>query len=412
MKSIFLVLIFSHLCFYACSKFSLNNDKIQASSDGAYVIETDLSDIELLSYGKEVVYRFKTVPNMLAVKSVALGKNSHNYFFENSIYKIPEENQKKRDSFNLTTLNPTTINGCYNAFCEAKFDKAIASIQAKNTSLAPIKIAIIDSGVVPSTFLIKNNLLNSLNLTKDNDINNWASHATYISSLFSGTIEQNVVQNIYAKNAKIVSIKITFSDDIDATENKNFGSMQLAVAIDTAVSLGAKIVNLSLSYDVKPDANIEVAEKIVMSQAAKNGVIFVISAGNEALDIENNPVYPASYDLNNIITVASHSASLQMASSSNYGYGVDLSAQANLIELNNKYGDLDVVSGTSFASPLVAAAISLYLGLFPNASINTILHDLFQSSNASYINNKKNNITRYGRLDAKAFLDLGAVSNR
>lgn len=412
MKSIFLVLIFSYLCFCSCSKFSLNNDKIQATSDGSYVIETGLSDIELLSYGKEVIYRFKTVPNMLAVKSVALGKGTHHYFFENSIYKIPEENEKKRDGYNISNVSPTFNSGCYNAFCEAKFDKAIASIQAKNIVLSPVKVAIIDSGIIPSTFLIKSNLINSLNLTKDNDSNNWASHATYISSIFSGTIDENVVQNIYANNTKLISIKITFSDDVNALENKNFGSMQLAVALDYAVSLGAKIVNLSLSYDEKPDANVELAEKIVISQAAKSGVIFVIAAGNEATDIANSPVYPALYNLNNIIVVGSHSASLQMASSSNYGFAVDLSAQANQIELNNKFGELDVVSGTSFASPLVASAISLYLGLFPNASINKILHDLFLSSNPNYINNyKKNYLTRYGRLDTKMFLDLGTKSN-
>lgn len=412
MKSIFLVLIFSYLCFCSCSKFSLNNDKIQATSDGSYVIETGLSDIELLSYGKEVIYRFKTVPNMLAVKSVALGKGTHHYFFENSIYKIPEENEKKRDGYNVSNVSPTFNSGCYNAFCEAKFDKAIASIQAKNIVLSPVKVAIIDSGIIPSTFLIKSNLINSLNLTKDNDSNNWASHATYISSIFSGTIDENVVQNIYANNTKLISIKITFSDDVNALENKNFGSMQLAVALDYAVSLGAKIVNLSLSYDEKPDANVELAEKIVISQAAKSGVIFVIAAGNEATDIANSPVYPALYNLNNIIVVGSHSASLQMASSSNYGFAVDLSAQANQIELNNKFGELDVVSGTSFASPLVASAISLYLGLFPNASINKILHDLFLSSNPNYINNyKKNYLTRYGRLDTKMFLDLGTKSN-
>ena len=49
-------------------------------------------------------------------------------------------------------MSPTFNSGCYNAFCEAKFDKAIASIQAKNIVLSPVKVAIIDSGIIPSTF--------------------------------------------------------------------------------------------------------------------------------------------------------------------------------------------------------------------------------------------------------------------
>lgn len=407
MKPIFLVSIFISLFFYSCSKFVLSGDTIQASSDGSYVIETALSDAELLTYGKEVVYRFKTVPNMLAIKSIAVGRTTHNYYTENNIYKIPDSNQKKRNGFNYTLSQPAN-NSCYNAYCEAKFNTLINEIQVNNIPLTPITIAIIDSGVIPSTNSIKDKLLNSINLTKDYNFSNWYSHATYIASIFTGTTDQNGTKNVYASNAKLVSIKITFSDDKDAEANKNFGSMQLAVAIDQAVSLGAKIVNLSLSYSEKPDPNIELAEKIVISHAAQQGVLFVIAAGNESVDIEDKPVYPASYGLNNIITVGSHTGSFNMSYTSNYGNLVDISAQANQIQLNNKYGQFDYVSGTSFAAPIVASALALYRGIFPNASIDKILRDLFVSANGFYFDrNYSKRSTRYGRLDAKSFVEMG-----
>ncbi|WGL60946.1 S8 family serine peptidase [Pigmentibacter sp. JX0631] len=408
-KYLFIFFVFS---VYSCSKFTINDDKILTTSDGSYVIETGLNDLELLSYGKEVIYRFKTVPNMIAVKSINMGKNDHNFIYLNSIYKIPESNEKKRPYFNNLNSSLTTTNSCFNAYCEANFDKALSEIQTKNLNLYPIKVAIVDSGVIPSTYLIKNNLVDIINLTNDENKKNWASHATYIASIFTGTVEQSVVKNIYAKNSKISSLKITFSDDPDANLNKNYGSMQLAVAMDYAVYLGAKLVNLSLSYTEKPDPNVELAEKIIISQAAKSNVLFLVAAGNESTDLQQLPVYPASYNLNNIITVGSHSSYLSLASSSNYGDDVDISAQASLIELNNKNGELEFVSGTSFAAPLVGAALSLYFGIFPSANINRALTDLFSSANNAYSSyygvSKK---TKYGRLDVKAFIDSGFKNN-
>lgn len=408
-KCLFILFIF---LFCSCSKFSINDDKIQTTSDGSYVIESGLNDTELLSYGKEVVYRFKTVPNMIAVKSIDLGKSDHNFIYSNNIYKIPEQNEKNREIFDNSNSSQNLNTNCLNAYCEANFDKALSEIQTKNINLNSIKIAIIDSGVIPSTYLIQNNLVDTLNLTKDENKSNWASHATYISSIFAGTLDQSVVKNIYAKNAKISSIKITFSDDPDANANKNYGSMQLAVAMDLAVYLGAKLINLSLSYTEKPDENVELAEKIVISQAAKKNILFLVAAGNESSDLQKIPVYPASYKLNNIITVGSHSSYLSLASSSNYGDDVDISAQASLIELNNKNGEVDMVSGTSFASPLVGAALSLYFGIFPNANISRVLTDLFSSANSFYSSyygvNKK---TLYGRLDVKSFIDNGFKNN-
>lgn len=394
----------------SCLKLYSFNDKIETNSDGSYVIETGMSDEELLSYGQVVVYRFKSVPNMVAVKTLNIGKPSHNYIYNSNIYNLPAKNSKNRfDAPNFPNVSDFFSN-CSNAYCEAKFDKVIEKIQDKNLSLNPVKIAIVDSGVVPATVQIQKNLVSSLNMTGDQNLDDWSTHATYIASVFSGIIKNNNVTNIYAQNAKLYSIKIAFAGDLEDSNQKKYGSMQLAAALDEAVYSGAKVVNLSLSYTQEPDQNVEMAEKIVISNASKKGVLFIVAAGNDGNNLNHIPTFPASYNLNNIITIGSHRADLSKADSSNYGSAVDLSAQGAFIELNNKNGGIDRVGGTSFSVPIVASALSLYYGLFPNADMDITLKHLFFSANSSYntINTiHDNKISKYGRLDTKAFIDLG-----
>jgi subtilisin family serine protease len=385
---------------------------METTSDGSYVVETGMSDEELLSYGQVVVYRFKSVPNMVAVKSFNLGNQSHNFKYNTEIYNLPFQNLKNRLDVPYSKKFSNPSPNCFSAYCEANFDKVISDIKSRNLFLNKVKIAVVDSGIIPATFQIKKNLISSINISGDQNLDNWSTHATYIASIFSGVTRNNKVTDIYAENAELYSFKVTFFGDSGEINKKRYGSMQLAAALDEAVYSGAKIVNLSLSYIQEPDQNVEIAEKIVISNASKKGILFVVAAGNDGNNLKNTPAFPASYYLNNMITVASHNSNLVKADSSNYGSSVDLSAQGVLIELNNKNGGVDSVGGTSFSAPIVASALSLYYGLFPNADMNIVLKYLFSSANLGYnslsaIHDDK--VSKYGRLDVKAFIDMGTL---
>lgn len=134
-------------------------------------------------------------------------------------------------------------------------------------------------------------------------------------------------------------------------------------AIDFAVEKGAKIV--SASWTLWPD----VAADRFMQQA--KATLFVVAAGNanSGTEIdEDNPIYPASYKLDNMITVGATDPEDKVAYFSNYGRnavqvfapGVEIkstvrsdSAEAEI------YGRL---SGTSQATPQVALAAALIWG--------------------------------------------------
>lgn len=409
---LFLPFLVIALFMISCGKSTPFSDQIDSTSDGSYVVETNKSDNELLQHDLIVVYRFQSVPNLIAVRPSSNASVKYlGRFSAPKASQLIAQNLRKRDSNTLLKRDSENKKSCYSAYCEAGFDNAVKLIEQKNIQLKPVQIAVIDSGVLASTSPIQRVLVSSLNMTEDNNPNDWLPHATMITSLFAGVVNSYsnsyYVNNTYAPNANVQSIKITFAGDPDNSMKQKYGSMQLAVALDQAVAGGAQLVNLSLTYASRPDENIEFAEKSILASAAKKGVLFVAAAGNDNLNIDASPVYPAGYDANNLIVAGSHTSNLKKAGSSNFGNRVDLSAQGASISVNDKSGGLQFVGGTSFATPLIVSALSLYMGIQNRAglNVNQVLSDLFQSSNNNY-SDIGVPISNYGRLNAQALVQL------
>ncbi len=85
-------------------------------------------------------------------------------------------------------------------------------------------------------------------------------------------------------------------------------------------------------------------------------ILFVVSAGNDGRDIDAEPLYPASFDEDNILSVTSTDAFGQIAPDSNWGRRhVDLAVPAERVEVVDHRGARGRASGSSYAVPRVAA---------------------------------------------------------
>lgn len=132
-------------------------------------------------------------------------------------------------------------------------------------------------------------------------------------------------------------------------------------AIDYAVQNGAQVINCSWGTG---DASVALREAI--ERASQRGVVIVASAGNGGRDIETQSHYPASFDLNNLISVASTDSSDLPTPFSNWGaIHVAVAAPGKDILTTKMGGDYQMISGSSVSAPFVAGVVGLIKTLRP-----------------------------------------------
>jgi hypothetical protein len=149
----------------------------------------------------------------------------------------------------------------------------------------------------------------------------------------------------------------------------------IAAGVVYAVDAGAKILNLSLSGD---EYSTPLQE--ALSYARSKGVLAVVAAGNDGRDISVVPAYPASFGLDNIIAVAAiRSYQGAKLPSSNFGRPVFIAALGEDMLTTLPGGQYGTESGTSFATPVVAAAAAMYWVGRPLSRYDQVANAVFAS---------------------------------
>jgi subtilisin family serine protease/subtilisin-like proprotein convertase family protein len=174
-------------------------------------------------------------------------------------------------------------------------------------------------------------------------------------------------------------------------------------ALNYSVAHGARISNNSWDGAIN-DPFLELA----IANAQSHGDIFVAAAGNDGSNNDTNPVYPASYPLDNIVAVAATDNNDHLAGFSNYGpSSVALAAPGvNILstEPGNSYGTL---SGTSVATPEVTGVLALVWGQHPSWTYQQVIHQVL--STVDPLPGLAGKVLSGGRLDAAAA--VGASAN-
>lgn len=105
-------------------------------------------------------------------------------------------------------------------------------------------------------------------------------------------------------------------------------------------------------------------------------ISFIAAAGNDGMNTNSTPHYPSSYDLPNVVSVASTDKNDQISAFSNYGHrNADIAAPGSSIlscgiGSNSAY---QYLSGTSMATPHVAGAIAIAKAHFPGETCEQLI---------------------------------------
>lgn len=194
-------------------------------------------------------------------------------------------------------------------------------------------------------------------VNEDADPTDDHSHGTHVAGTIAAEGGNGEGIAGVAWNARLMAVKV-----FDSTGFAN--EFDMIQAIEYAALEGADISNHSW-------ASYEFSQGIhdAIRLAGEQGQLFVAAAGNESNDNDAVPDYPASFDLDNVVSVAATTASDTLAWFSNFGATtVDLGAPGEGIYSTlpgNRYGYQD---GTSMATPHVSGTAALLLSRNPDLS--------------------------------------------
>jgi len=274
-----------------------------------------------------------------------------------------------------------------------------ADINAKNawsvrTDAAGVIVAVLDSGVRSAHQDLTSNLWRNPGEISgnglDDDGNGYVDDIYGINAISNngnpsddyghGSHVAGIIGALGNNNAGVVGVCWTVQLMICKFLNSTgYGSISDAIkCIDYARLKGAKIINLSWG---DPGYNSQALYDAIAS-ARTAGIIVVCACGNSNENNDISPLFPASFNLDNIISVAATTRWDERASFSCYGLTtVDLGAPGDTIYScwNNSNTAYQFLSGTSMAAPMVAGACALVWAQYPSASYSQVINRILSN---------------------------------
>jgi subtilisin family serine protease len=205
----------------------------------------------------------------------------------------------------------------------------------------------------------------------DNDPMDVDGHGTHVSGTIAGKGNNGIGVTGVAWNAKIMPLK--FLDDTGS------GYISDAIfAIDYATSKGVKLTNNSWGGGGYSQSLYD-----AINAAGQQGGLFVAAAGNDGVNADVSPMYPAGYNLANIVSVASTTRTDSLSYFSNYGLtSVDLGAPGSDIYSTTPGNTYSTYSGTSMATPHVTGAAALLWSQNPTWTVQQIKTTLMNTGDS------------------------------
>ncbi len=327
------------------------------------------------------VYHFATPAGMRVEDAVSQLENDPdvqyaepNYILTKASVDLPSDHYSMQEVQSMSVNAQSTGNSTQSTgYLATSAPIEVTNTWGNVTPNATVVVAVVDTGldlthpvftgaqaIWTNTGEIPNNQIDDDNNGYVDDVNGYNfvansgdmydddGHGTHVSGIIVGTGE-----NIYGSTYSPSQIKIMPLKFLDSTGS---GTTANAIsAIDYAVNNGASVINNSWG-----GPSYSAALQDAVAYAYNAGVVFVAAAGNYSDNNDVTPMYPANYDVPNVISVEATTDQDQLAYFSNYGVdAVPLAAPGMYILSTYPGGGFATMSGTSMATPFVSGLAAL-----------------------------------------------------
>lgn len=195
----------------------------------------------------------------------------------------------------------------------------------------------------------------------DSDPYDDQGHGTHVSGTIGAEGNNSIGVVGVNHDVSLVGCKFLASD--------GFGSTDGAIAcIGYMVQLKRDGINIKALNNSWGGGGFSGALEEAIQAAADEDILFVAAAGNDGVNNDLDPHYPSSYELDNVLAVASTNHN---DGDSGYSYGlvsVDMGAPGTDIASTYVNDSYVYASGTSMATPHVAGAAALVWSVNPTLS--------------------------------------------
>jgi subtilisin family serine protease len=232
------------------------------------------------------------------------------------------------------------------------------------TGSAAITVAVVDSGIYGEHPDLASKLVAGWNFVKSNgDTSDMLGHGTAVAGTLAAATNNGVGVSAVNWSSMIMPLVAVDADDYAAYSN-------IAAAIQYAADHGARVINVS----VGGRNSSALLQKAVDYAWSRGAVIFASAMNTGAQD----RFYPAACD--RVVAISATDTTDRLASFSNYGNWITLSAPGSSILTTMNGGGYGFSYGTSFASPIVAGVAALMLSANPALSPGDVVSLLQQTA--------------------------------
>jgi len=245
----------------------------------------------------------------------------------------------------------------------------IADAWSITTGSPDVVIAIIDTGIdIYHPELVSSMASTGFNAATGEEGLEYAiddrGHGTRVAGVIAADKDNNIGIAGAAPNVTILPIKANYPG------TTSFRDSYLINGILYAIEQNVDIINLSIG-----NSSYNALMQQAINQAEAAGILVVAASGNTG---KQQYMYPASYD--HSLSVGSVSDNMNKSFFTTFNDKLDVMAPGHNIITTDRNGSYVVVSGTSFASPYVAAMAAMIKSVYPDMSPADIRERLISSA--------------------------------